>query len=163
MQQTGGLHKGELRKGDKAPDFELPDADMTIANLAEYQGKPLVLFFYVRDDTPGCTTEAIEFSDLEGEFARRDCAVVGVSRDDCIRHGAFRDKHGITVRLLADKDGIACQAYGVLVNREVDGVMREGVSRSTFIIDRGGVIRHVLIGVTPKGHAAEVLKLVKEL
>lgn len=152
-----------LQTGDIAPDFELPDADMTIAKLADYRGKPLVLFFYVRDDTPGCTTEAIEFSDLEADFARRQCAVVGVSRDDCIRHGAFRDKHGITVRLLADKDGVACQAYGVLVQREVDGVARESVNRSTFIIDAGGMIRHVLQGVTPKGHAAEVLGLVKEL
>ncbi len=152
-----------LQAGDIAPDFELPDADMTIARALDYRGKPLVLFFYVRDDTPGCTTEAIEFSDLEADFGRRQCAVVGVSRDDCIRHGAFRDKHGITVRLLADRDGVACQAYGVLVQREVDGVAREGVSRSTFVIDAGGTIRHVLQGVTPKGHAAEVLELVKEL
>ena len=152
-----------LNKGDRAPEFELPDADMSIAKLADYQGKPLVLFFYVRDDTPGCTTEAIEFSDLENDFARLNCAVVGVSRDDCIRHGAFRDKHGITVRLLADKDGIACQSYGVLVNREVDGVMREGVNRSTFVIDAHGAIAHVLTGVTPKGHAAEIFKLIKEL
>ena len=152
-----------LNKGDPAPNFELPDADMSIAKMADYQGKPLVLFFYVRDDTPGCTTEAIEFSDLEGSFAQLNCAVVGVSRDDCIRHGAFRDKHGITVRLLADKDGIACQDYGVLVTREVDGVMREGINRTTFIIDGQGRIAHVLPGVTPKGHAAEVFKLVKEL
>ena len=152
-----------LNMGERAPHFELPDADMTIARLTDYQAKPLVLFFYVRDDTPGCTTEAIEFSDLENDFTRLDCAVVGVSRDDCIRHGAFRDKHGITVRLLADKDGIACRDYGGLVNREVDGVMREGVNRTTFIIDGQGMIAHVLSGVTPKGHAAEVFKLVKEL
>ena len=152
-----------LNNGDRAPNFELPDADMTIAKLADYQGKPLVLFFYLRDDTPGCTTEAIEFSDLEDDFSRLNCMVVGVSRDDCIRHGAFRDKHGITVRLLADKDGIACRDYGVLVNREVDGVMREGVNRTTFIINGLGEIAHILPGVTPKGHAAEVFKLVKEL
>ena len=152
-----------LNNGDRAPNFELPDADMSIAKLADYQGKPLVLFFYLRDDTPGCTTEAIEFSDLELDFSRLNCMVVGVSRDDCIRHGAFRDKHGITVRLLADKDGIACRDYGVLVNREVDGVMREGVNRTTFIINGQGEIAHVLTGVTPKGHAAEVFKLVKEL
>jgi len=96
-------------------------------------------------------------------FRQPGCVVLGVSRDDCISHGVFRDKHGITVRLLADKDGIACQAYGVIVQKEVDGVMREGVSRTTYIIDAGGVIRHVLQGVTPKGHAAEVLELVKEL
>jgi len=149
--------------GAKAPDFELPDADMTIARMAEYRGKPLVLFFYVRDDTPGCTTEAIEFSDLESRFARLGCAVIGVSRDDCIRHGAFRDKHGITVRLLADKEGIACKAYDVLVTREVDGLQREGVNRSTFVIDAAGVIRHALHGVVPKGHAEKILNLVKEL
>jgi peroxiredoxin Q/BCP len=152
-----------LNQGDQAPAFELPDADMSIAKLSDYQSRPLVLFFYVRDDTPGCTTEAIEFSDLENNFARLGCTVLGVSRDDCIRHGAFRDKHGISVRLLADKDGVACKDYGVLVNREVDGVMREGVNRTTFIIDGQGLIAHVLTGVTPKGHAAEVFKLIKEL
>lgn len=152
-----------LKEGDKAPDFELPDADMTIARLADFQGKPLVLFFYVRDDTPGCTTEAIEFSDRDSRFARLGCAVLGISRDDCIRHGAFREKHGITVPLLADKEGVACCAYGVLAMREVDGVAREGVNRSTFIIDANGVIRHALHGVVPKGHAEEVLNLVKEL
>ena len=152
-----------LNQGDQAPAFELPDADMSIAKLSDYQSRPLVLFFYVRDDTPGCTTEAIEFSDLENNFMRLGCTVLGVSRDDCIRHGAFRDKHGISVRLLADKDGVACKDYGVLVNREVDGVMREGVNRTTFIIDGQGLIAHVLTGVTPKGHAAEVFKLIKEL
>ncbi|MDO9226668.1 MAG: peroxiredoxin [Pseudomonadota bacterium] len=152
-----------LNEGDNAPDFELPDADMAIARLADYSGKPLVLFFYVRDDTPGCTTEAIEFSDREARFTRLGCNVLGISRDDCIRHGAFREKHGISVPLLADKEGIACRDYGVLVMREVDGVQREGVNRSTFIIDAAGVIRHALYGVVPKGHAEEVFNLVKEL
>lgn len=152
-----------LNRGEPAPNFELPDADMAIAKMADYQAKPLVLFFYLRDDTPGCTTEAIEFSDLEGDFARLNCAVVGVSRDDCIRHGSFRDKHGISVRLLADKDGVVCRDYDVLVTREVDGVMREGVNRTTFIIDGQGMIAHVLPGVTPKGHAAEVFKLVTRM
>lgn len=152
-----------LNEGDMAPDFELPDADMDIARLTDYRNKPLVLFFYVRDDTPGCTTEAVEFSDLEAIFARFGCSVIGISRDDCIRHGAFRDKHGITVRLLADKDGATCKAYDVLVTREVDGVQREGVNRSTFVIDAAGLIRHALHGVTPKGHAEKILNLVKEL
>jgi peroxiredoxin Q/BCP len=160
-------NEGAIKAGTRAPDFELPDADMSIVRLADYlQGEragTVVLYFYVRDDTPGCTTEAIEFSDLERDFARQGATVLGVSRDDCIRHGAFRDKHGISVRLLADKDGIACRAYGVLANREVDGVMREGVTRSTFIIDKQGVVRHALYGVNAKGHAAEVLNLVREL
>lgn len=159
--------EGTIKLGQAAPDFELPDADMTLVSLGDLlqsRGSgPVVLFFYVRDDTPGCTTEAIEFSDHESAFARAGVLVLGVSRDDCIRHSAFRDKHGITVRLLADRDGVACRAYGVLAQREVDGVMREGVTRSTFVIDRQGQIRHALYGVNAKGHAAEILKLVQEL
>lgn len=153
-----------LKTGDKAPDFELPDADMEIVRLADYRNKRnVVLYYYVRDDTPGCTAEAIEFSDLESAFESLGCVVLGVSKDDCISHGVFRDKHGITVRLLADKDCIACKAYGVLARKEVDGVMRESVQRSTFVIDRSGMIRHALYGVTAKGHAEDVLELVKEL
>ncbi|MFZ5485379.1 MAG: peroxiredoxin [Pseudomonadota bacterium] len=153
-----------LKAGDKAPEFELPDADMTIVRLSEcLESGPVVLYFYIRDDTPGCTAEAIEFSDLDADFARLGCAVFGVSRDDCISHGVFRDKHGITVGLLADKDSEACRAYGVLMPKEVDGVVRESLQRSTFVIDRAGVVRHALYGVTAKGHAEQVLKLVKEL
>lgn len=153
-----------LKPGDKAPDFELPDADMDIVRLSDYSPeRNVVLYFYVRDNTPGCTTEAIEFSDLEPDFDTSGCVILGVSRDDCISHGAFRDKHGISVRLLADKECVVCRAYGVLVNKEVDGVMRESVLRSTFVIDRQGTLRHALYGVTAKGHAREVLNLVKEL
>jgi len=151
-----------LKPGDEAPDVELPDADMEIVRLSGYKGEQnVVLFFYVRDNTPGCTTEAIEFSDRESDFNRLGWAVLGVSRDDCISHGVFRDKHGIGIRLLADKDLTACKAYGVMIRKEVDGVMRDSVQRSTFIIDREGTIRHALYGVTAKGHAAEVLKLIK--
>lgn len=151
-----------LKVGVHAPDFELPDADMQIVRLSDLLGKQiLVLYFYVRDDTPGCTTEAIEFSDLEADFAKLGAHVVGISRDDCIRHGAFRDKHGITVRLLADKESQVCRLYGVLQNREVDGVMRESALRSTFVIDNKGVIRQALYGVTAKGHAEDILALVE--
>ena len=152
-----------LKAGDRAPEFSIPDADMNIVELSQFRGKTLVLYFYVRDDTPGCTTEAIEFSELENDFARSGASVLGVSRDDCIKHGEFRDKHGISVRLLADKDQAACAAYGVLQDKEVDGVMRKSMVRSTFIIDKQGVIRHALYGVSSRGHAAEVLQLVKEL
>jgi thioredoxin-dependent peroxiredoxin len=153
-----------INPGDRAPDFELPDADMALVNLAQFRAKQtVILYFYVRDNTPGCTAEAIEFSDLEGDFAKLGAVVLGVSRDDCISHGVFRDKHGISVRLIADKDGVACRAYQVLVNKEVDGVVRETVNRSTFIIDKTGVVRHALHGVNPKGHAEDVLELVKGL
>lgn len=153
-----------LQAGDRAPDFELPDADMEIVHLSDYRDKHcVVLYFYMRDDTPACTTQAIEFSDLDDQFTRHGCAVLGISRDDCISHGEFRDKHGITVRLLADKEGTVCRRYGVLIEKEVDGVVRESVQRSTFIIDRSGIIRHALYGIHPKGHADQVLQLVKEL
>jgi peroxiredoxin len=149
--------------GAKAPDFELPDADMEIASMAEYLGRALVLFFYVRDDTPGCTTEALEFTDLEEEFKALGCDVIGVSRDDCISHGAFRDKYGLTMHLLADIDGEACEAYRVWREKEAHGEKRMGMVRSTFVVDKEGVIRHALYDVKPKGHAAQVLDLVRAL
>ncbi|MFZ0107448.1 MAG: peroxiredoxin [Thiobacillus sp.] len=153
-----------LKPGDRAPDFSNPDADMNFVGLKEFAGKKnLVLYFYVRDDTPGCTIEAIEFSELENSFGKLDTVVLGVSRDDCIKHGEFRDKHGISVRLLADKEQETCNAYGVMQEKEVDGVKRNSVVRSTFIIDKQGVIRHALYGVSSRGHAAEVLQLVKDL
>lgn len=152
-----------LKPGDKAPDLSLPDADMNFVELKSYKGKQnVVLYFYVRDDTPGCTAEGIEFSELESDFAKLNTVVLGVSRDDCISHGVFRDKHGITVQLLADKEGEACEAYGVWQEKEKDGVKRMGIVRSTFIIDKKGVIRHALYGVQSKGHAVEILELIKE-
>lgn len=153
-----------LKPGDKAPDFSLPDADMNLIELKQFKGKHnVVLYFYIRDDTPGCTAQGIEFSELEDEFARHDTVVLGVSRDDCISHGVFRDKHGITVRLLADKEGEACVAYGVRQEKETDGVKRMGTVRSTFVVDKKGVVRHALYGVQSRGHAEEILELIKEL
>lgn len=152
-----------LKPGDRAPDFANPDADMNIVELSQFRDRTVVLYFYVRDDTPGCTAEAIEFSELENDFTKLGAVVLGVSRDDCIRHGEFRDKHGISVRLLADKEQATCGAYGVLQDKAVDGVARTGVVRSTFVIDKQGVIRHALYGVPSRGHAADVLQLVKDL
>jgi len=153
-----------LKPGDMAPGFSLPDADMSFVELKDFKGKKnVVLYFYVRDDTPGCTTQGIEFSELESDFARLDTVVLGISRDDCISHGVFRDKHGITVQLLADKEGEVCQAYGVWQEKEKDGVKRMGIVRSTFVIDKKGVVRHALYGVQSKGHAEEILELIKEM
>lgn len=152
-----------LKAGEPAPDFSNPDADMNVTELSQFRGKALVLFFYMRDDTPGCTAEAIEFSELENDFARLGAAVLGISRDDCIKHGEFRDKHGISVPLLADKDQQMSVAYGVMQDREVDGAVRRSPVRATFVIDKQGVIRHALYGVSSRGHAEEVLQLVKEL
>lgn len=153
-----------LQVGNPAPAFDLPDADLELVSLDSFRNEQnVVLYFYPKDDTPGCTIEAIEFSDLQDDFARHGAVVLGVSRDDCVSHGAFRDKHGLSVRLLADTESDVCKEYGVLVEREVDGRKRTGVQRSTFVIDKHGVVRHALYGVTARGHAAEVLGLVKML
>ena len=153
-----------LRAGTDAPHFELPDADMHQFRLAARQGKHnVVLYFYPRDDTPGCTMEANEFSDLEEEFARHDTLVVGVSRDDCISHASFRDKHGLSVLLLSDPDGRVCRKYGVLYEKEADGEKKLAIRRSTFVIDRGGKLRHVLYDVHAHGHPQEIFKLIKEM
>lgn len=152
-----------LRVGDPAPVFTLPDADMESFELQSLCGKNVVLFFYPRDGTPACTLEASDFSDHEEEFLSQDCIVLGVSRDDCLTHAEFRDKQGVSVRLLSDAEGEVCRLYGVWQSKEVDGVKKMGVVRSTFIIDQEGVLRHAQYGVNPRAHAAEILDLVKQL
>ena len=153
-----------LKPGDKAPEFSVPDADMQVVNLGDFLGRNhLVLYFYPKDDTPGCTIEAMEFTDLEEEFAERQTQVVGVSKDTCVSHGAFRDKHGISVRLLADIEGELCEAYGVWQEREAHGKKRMSIVRSTFVIDKEGIVRHALYDVKPKGHAQAVLELLEAL
>jgi peroxiredoxin Q/BCP len=141
-----------LQSGDTAPVFSLPDADMETFDLAAERG----------DNTPGCTLQAAEFSDHEAEFARHDCIVVGVSPDDCLTHAEFRDQHGLSVRLLSDPDIEVCRLYHVWQPKEVDGVKKMGVRRTTYIIDKQGIVRHALHDVTPRGHAA-VYELIKEL
>lgn len=153
-----------LKTGQAAPTFVLPDADMEEVDLASYLGKHnLILFFYPKDGTPQCTLEATDFSDHESDFQQFDCMIIGINRDDCIRHAEFRDQHGISVRLLSDTEGEVCKQYGVWQVKEVDGVKRQGILRSTFIIDKHGVLRHVLYGVNAKGHAMDVLRAVKDL
>ena len=157
------LHAVHLQVGTDAPGFELADADMHMFSLSAQLGKQVVLYFYPKDDTPGCTMEANEFSDHEDEFARHDTIVVGISRDDCISHATFRDKYGLSVQLLSDTDGRICRKYGVLYEKEVDGHKKLAIQRSTFIIDKKGKLRHVLYGVHAHGHAQEIIKLIKEM
>lgn len=152
-----------LQSGSPAPDFALPDADMEMVKLSKLKGKTVILYFYPKDDTPGCTVQAIEFSDLEEEFDAVGACVLGVSRDDCMSHADFRDKHGLAVDLLSDEDGKVCEKYGVWQEKEKDGIKKMGIVRSTFVIDKAGVLRHVQYGVSPKGHAAEILNMIKEL
>ena len=152
-----------LRPGDQAPAFMLPDADMQIRTLAEFAGRMLVLYFYPKDDTPGCTIQATDFTELLDEFEAAGAAVVGVSADDCFSHQAFRDKYGLKVTLLADVEKEACNSYGVYQEKEKNGVKAMGIVRSTFVIDPQGAVRFVEYGVAPKDHATKVLEVLKGL
>jgi peroxiredoxin len=152
-----------LQAGDKAPDFNLPDADMTMTDSEEFVGKPYVIYFYPKDDTPGRTMEGLEFTELSSDFDALGVAVIGVSKDTCVSHAAFRDKYGLSVRLLADVEGQLCEAYGVWREKEKNGEKKMGIVRSTFIVDSEGSIRHAMHDVKPKGHAEQVLELVRAL
>jgi thioredoxin-dependent peroxiredoxin len=154
-----------LEPGQPAPDFELPDADMQTVDLSAFKGKKnVVLYFYPKDGTPGCTLVTTDFSDHEEQFGKHDCVVLGVSRDDCLTHADFRDRNGVTIGLLSDTEGDVCRKYGVIQNKQSeDGSRRECLVRSTFVIDKKGVIRHAEYGVSPRGHAAEVFDLVRRL
>ena len=164
MELVRGEDRVMLQPGQAAPAFDLPDADLNIVSLDAFREQHnVVVYFYPRDDTPGCTIEAIDFSELEDDFTRLHTVVLGVSMDDCMSHGAFRDKHGLCVQLLADPDGEVCQRYGVLQEKEMEGRKRTGIVRSTFIVDRKGLLKHALYGVSARGHAAEVLNLVKDI
>ena len=152
-----------LAPGDRAPNFSLPDTDMQLRTLADFAGSVLVRYFYPKDDTPGCTLQATDFTELLDEFEAAGAAVVGVSADDCFSHQTFRDKYGLKVTLLADVEKEACNSYGVYQEKEKNGVKAMGIVRSTFVIDARGKIRFAEYGVAPKGHAAKVLEIVRDL
>jgi peroxiredoxin len=152
-----------LNAGDPAPEFSLPDADMSMTDSASLAGSPYVIYFYPKDDTPGCTMEGLEFTELMSDFEGLGATVIGVSKDTCVSHAAFRDKYGLSIRLLADVDGQLCDAYGVWREKEKGGEKKMGIVRSTFVVDAAGQIRHALYDVKPKGHAEQVLELVRTL
>jgi peroxiredoxin Q/BCP len=150
-----------LSVGDKAPAFELPDADMAMCLSQDLEGSNYVIYFYPKDDTPGCTMEAQEFSDLLDEFVAHNTKLIGVSKDNCKSHGEFRDKYGLTVQLLADVEGQLCDDYGVWQEKEKNGEKKFGIVRSTFIVDASGTIKFAEYGVSPKGHAEQILEVVR--
>ena len=152
-----------LKAGDRAPDFSLPDADMSITESAAFSGRPYVVYFYPKDDTPGCTMEGLEFTELMAEFEEAGVAVIGVSKDTCVSHAQFRDKYGLSVGLLADVEGQLCDAYGVWQEKQAHGEKKMGIVRSTFVVDGDGVVRHAMYDIKPKGHAEQVLELVRAL
>lgn len=152
----------ELAVGDAAPDFTLPRDGGGALSLADLRGKPVVLYFYPRDDTPGCTTEALDFTALGAEFAAAGAEVLGVSKDSAASHDKFKAKHELGVTLLADEDGAVCEAYGAWVEKSMYGKTYMGIDRATFLIGADGRIRRIWRKVKVKGHAAEALAAVAE-
>jgi peroxiredoxin Q/BCP len=150
-----------LNTGDTAPAIELPDADMNIRTLKEFAGKWVVIYFYPKDDTPGCTIQANEFTDMSEAYAEAGITVLGISPDDCFSHQAFREKFGLRIILLADVDKFACNNYGVFQEKEKNGVKKMGIVRSTFIVRPDGMLAYVEYGVTPKDHAGKMLEFIR--
>lgn len=153
-----------LKIQQSAPLFSSRNQHNQLVNLSDYIGKKnVVLYFYPKDDTPGCTIEANQFTQLAEEFAKLDTVVIGVSKDSCEGHVDFINKFGLRLDLLADTDGELCNSYCVWQEREKNGVKSMAILRSTFIINKKGILADVSYGVTPEGHAQEVLDKIKAL
>ncbi len=151
-----------LDVGDKAPDFTLPTDGGGSVTLSKLKGKKVVLYFYPKDDTSGCTAEACAFRDMFPRFKKMDAAVIGVSRDSVARHDKFKKKYELNFPLAADEEGKVTEAYGVWVQKSLYGRKYMGIERATFLIDEKGKIQQVWHKVKVPGHADEVMKAVKE-
>ncbi|MGR9099265.1 MAG: peroxiredoxin [Gammaproteobacteria bacterium] len=153
-----------LEKNQTAPDFSTVNQENQTIGLSDFRGKKnVVLYFYPKDDTPGCTIEANEFTSLAGEFDAADTVILGVSKDSCESHRDFIKKYDLNVELLADTSGELCETYDVWREKEKDGVKKMSILRSTFVIDKQGRLQEALYGVAPEGHAQSMLEIVKKL
>ena len=152
-----------LEPGAKAPDFTLPTDGGGTVSLAKLKGKRVVLYFYPKDDTSGCTAEACGFRDIFPNFRKADAVVIGVSRDSAAAHDKFKKKYELPFTLAADTEGKVTEAYGVWVEKSMYGRKYMGIERATFLIDEKGKIRNVWHKVKVPGHVDEVLKALKEL
>lgn len=152
-----------LKGGDALPDVSLTGADGAQIRLADYRGKPLVVYFYPKADTPGCTVEAKDFTDLIGDFTALGIPVIAVSKDNVAKLCRFADKHGLAVTLASDPDGSVCEAFGTWVEKSLYGRKYMGIARATFLADGDGRIVKVWPQVKVKGHAAEVLEAARAL
>ncbi len=152
-----------LKVGDKAPDFTLPSDGGGTVSLSKLKGKSVVLYFYPRDDTPGCTKEACQFRDAASQYKKADAVVIGVSKDTVASHDKFKKKYELPFTLGSDKELTTAKAYGVWVEKSFMGRKFMGMERATFLIDGKGVIRNIWRKVKVPGHADEVLKAAKEV
>ena len=146
-----------LEVGTKAPEFTLPDKDGNPVSLTDFAGKKVVLYFYPKDNTPGCTRQACAFAGAYEEFKKIDVVVIGVSKDSAASHQKFAEKHGLPFILLSDPELTAIQAYGVWQEKKLYGKVSMGVVRSTFVINENGMIEKVMPKVKPDTNAAEIL------
>ena len=147
-----------MKAGDIPPNFDLPADSGDRIRLSDFVGKPVVIYFYPKDDTSGCTKEAQEFSALIADFSQRGVTVIGISPDGVKSHAKFREKYGLTVQLAADEDHAVAEAFGVWVEKSMYGRKYMGIERSTFLVGADGKIAEAWIKVKVPGHAAEVLK-----
>ncbi len=153
----------ELVIGDTAPSFSLPNQAGETITLDSYKGKNIVLYFYPKDDTPGCTTEAKDFTAMAEEFAAANTVIVGVSKDSVAKHEKFIAKHELGVELIADEECSLCEAYGVWVEKSMYGKKYMGIERVTYLIDTSGKIREIWRKVKVKDHAKKVLEAAQAL
>ena len=153
----------ELSPGQDAPQFELPRDGGGTLTLSALRGKAVVLYFYPKDDTSGCTAEAIDFSALKADFEKAGAVVIGMSPDSAKKHDKFKAKHSLSVDLVADEERKAIEAYGVWAEKSMYGRKYMGVERTTFLIDRDGKIARIWPKVKVPGHAADVLAAVRAL
>jgi thioredoxin-dependent peroxiredoxin len=146
-----------IEEGKPAPDFELESDSGEIVKLSDFRGRPVVLYFYPKDDTPGCTTEACEFRDAYDIYRERGAEILGVSPDDVTSHEKFKSKYQLPFTLLADPAHEVAARYGVWGERQFAGRKYMGINRSTFVIDADGNVRRAMLGIKPAGHAEDVL------
>jgi peroxiredoxin Q/BCP len=146
-----------VEEGKEAPDFELASETGERVRLSDLRGRPVVLYFYPKDDTPGCTTQARSFRDAYGKFEERGAVVLGVSPDTEASHASFKAKHGLPFTLLADPEHEVAERYGVWVEKTMHGKTSMGIKRSTFVIDEDGKVVNAMLGVKPDDHADLVL------
>lgn len=149
-----------LAQGDAAPAFDMAASNGKRVKLSDFSGKNVVLYFYPKDDTPGCTIEAKDFRDLMGDFEKKNTVIIGVSKDSLKSHDKFKDKYCLPFLLGSDEDGAVCEAYGTWVEKSMYGKKYMGIQRDTFLIDGSGTIKRIWRKVSVDGHAKEALAAV---
>lgn len=152
-----------LKEGAKAPAFSLPDDSGKKTSLADFKGKKVVLYFYPKDMTPGCTTEACDFQAALSDYKKKKSVVLGISRDSVARHEKFKEKYGLAFPLLSDEDGKVCAAYGVWKEKSLYGRKFMGIERTTFLIDSKGKIAKIFPKVKVNGHSQAILEALSEI